>query len=303
MCLRERAEIQEMLRAVKRAMKRITWMVVILLVGAVVICAQQRPAERAGFRPVVVAQLSDLHIGLNKEKHPDVDPEAQLKRAIEMINARGVDAIVVTGDIGDNPSGWPKAHELMKQVNAPVYWLPGNHDVHQGNPAAFRKFWGHDYFSFRIRDVEFVCINSQLLGNYDDMNAPEPQPLSSETASEAQKMLVWLEHPENAGEPAPRIRIAVQHVPIWRGGKAPDTKHYWTTHEPWRTREIDVLRKLGVHDVIAGHWHKPATVNEDGFTQHVAPAVSFAGPHIPIGFVIHTIGSDGGVQDEIVTLN
>lgn len=260
--------------------------------------------RRDGTRPVVVAHLSDLHIGLqqNPMTHGATDPEAQLKRALEVINARGVDAIIVTGDIGENPSGWPRAREILKQAKAPVYVLPGNHDTPRGDPAAFRDFWGKDYFSFRVRDVEFIGIDSQLLGNYDNFNAPQPADLSPETAREAERMLAWLAHPDSSPA-APRVRIAVQHVPIWRGGQAPDAKVYWTTHEPWRTREIELLRKLGVRDLLAGHWHKPATIEEDGFAEHVAPSVGFASTGVSIGFAIQTIGTDGSVKTELVPLN
>jgi 3',5'-cyclic AMP phosphodiesterase CpdA len=280
------------------------FLVVAVMVSAIVASEAQVKTKAATSRPVVIAHLSDLHIGLrqNPMTHAGADPAAQLTRAIEMINSRGVDAIIVTGDIGDNPSGWSQARELLKKAKARVYVVPGNHDVSHGDPAAFRAFWGRDYYTFRVRDVEFVCLDSQLLGNYDHMNAPEPEPLPPEGVREAEKMLTWLKQVKKES-PAARVRIAVQHVPIFTGGMAPDAKVYWTTHEPWRSQEIGVLHELGIRHVLAGHWHKSAAVEEDGISEHVAPSIGFAGSGVPIGFELHIVGSDGSLKSEVVALH
>ena len=287
---------------VRKFLLNFFFLVVVIVCSTATVKAQ--PAANETKRSVVIAHLSDLHVGLreNPMTHAGADPTAQLTHAIEMINSRGVDAIIVTGDIGTDPSGWPQARELLKQARAPVYLVPGNHDVSHGDPAAFRAFWGRDYFTFRIRDVEFICLDSQLLGNYDHMNAPEPEPLPAEGAREAEKMLAWLAELKNERRPG-RIRIAVQHVPMFAGGKAPDAKVYWTAHEPWRSREIALLHQLGVRRVFAGHWHKPALVEQDGISEDVAPSVGFAGAAVPIGFTVHTIAPDGRVKSEVVALN
>ena len=52
--------------------------------------------------PVVVAQISDLHIGLqeNPLTHAPLDPLEHLRRVVAMVNARHPDAVIVSGDIG-----------------------------------------------------------------------------------------------------------------------------------------------------------------------------------------------------------
>jgi 3',5'-cyclic AMP phosphodiesterase CpdA len=302
MRLRQWTKIQEMLRPIMfRKLLPNLLLVVAVMISAIMASEAQVNEKAATSRPVVIAHLSDLHIGLrqNPMTHAGADPAAQLTRAIEMINSRGVDAIIVTGDIGDNPSGWPEARELLKKAKAPVYVVPGNHDVSHGDPAAFRAFWGRDYFTFRVRDVEFICLDSQLLGNYDHMNAPEPEPLPTEGVREAETMLAWLKQVKKQSRAA-RVRIAVQHVPIFSGGRAPDAKVYWTTHEPWRSQELGLLHELGVRHVLAGHWHKSATIDEDGISEHVAPSIGFAGAGVPIGFELQIIASDGSVKSEFV---
>jgi 3',5'-cyclic AMP phosphodiesterase CpdA len=253
---------------------------------------------------VVVAQLSDLHIGLkeNPLTHAPLDPLENLRRAVAMVNARRPDAVIVSGDIGETPAGWPAARTALKAVKAPLYWIPGNHDADSRSVAQYRKQFGRDYYRFRVRGVEFYVLDSQLLGNYDHINAAQPEPLPAATVAESEKMLRWLQELVQAARSKPGVvRIAVQHVPLSAGGKAPDARPYWTTQEPYRSREIALLRDLGVKDVLAGHWHKSALFAADGFTHHVAPAVSFsAGP--PVGFALHTIAADGRVATEFVNL-
>lgn len=75
---------------------------------------------------VTIAQLSDTHLG---EGH---SPQAadNLRKAVEMINARHPDAVVVSGDIGERPENRGHAKEILQALAAPVYYVPGNHDLH-----------------------------------------------------------------------------------------------------------------------------------------------------------------------------
>ena len=95
----------------------------------------------------------------------------------------------------------------------------------------------------------------------------------------------------------------MQHVPISRADGFPnDPKPYLTTQEPYRSRELDLLRRLGVKHVFVGHWHKGMVYNADGLTYHVAPATSWSPFGAPLGFAMHTISDHGDVQTEFVYL-
>ena len=187
-------------------------------------------------------------------------------------------------------------------MQAPLYWTPGNHDVDSRTVAQYRKRFGRDYYRFRVRGVEFYVLDSELLGNYDHINAPRPEPLPPETVAESERMLDWLrkQAPQARAKPGV-VRIAVQHVPVSSGGQAPDARPYWTAQEPYRSREIELLHLLGVKDVLAGHWHKAALFAADGFTHHVAPAVSFSAG-APLCFALHTVAANGTVTTELVKL-
>src|SRR4051812_27594946 len=73
---------------------------------------------------LVIAQLSDSHIGLGTAP----EASANLRRAVDMINQRGnVDAVILTGDLGERPESWDEARDILKGLKAKVYFVPGNH--------------------------------------------------------------------------------------------------------------------------------------------------------------------------------
>jgi len=80
-------------------------------------------------KPVLVAQLSDLHICAEWE---GVDPALQVERVVEAIRTlpNPVDAVVVTGDLADDggAENYRRARQLLERLGAPFHVLPGNHD-------------------------------------------------------------------------------------------------------------------------------------------------------------------------------
>ena len=275
--------------------------IVFLLVGALCAAAQVR-----------IAHISDTHIGLKRA------PQASqnLRRVVEMVNARRPDAVIVTGDIGERPEAWGEARAILSGLRAPVYYVPGNHDVNSRNVERYRAVFTKDYYHFRVKGLIFYALNSQLLGNYDVFEAREPQPLPQETRTESVKMFAWLERaadghsevasckPRGGAAEKPPLVFAMQHVPISRAGGFPnDPKPYWTTQEPYRSRELELLRRLGVKHVFLGHWHKGMVYQADGLIYHVAPATSWSPFGAPLGFAMHTISEDGQVKTDFVYLD
>jgi 3',5'-cyclic AMP phosphodiesterase CpdA len=256
---------------------------------------------------VTIAQISDTHIG---EKH---SPHAvdNLRHAVEMINARRPDAVVLSGDIGENPKAWETARSTLRALKAPLYYVPGNHDVHSNDVERYRGVFGKDYYSFQIKNVTLIAIDSQLLANVDEYDAKRPQPLPRETEEEAERMMSWLDGFRSDGRARSdsdegresKVVIAVQHIPCFRDGNfPPDTKPYWVISDPYRSQEIKMLHELGIRDVLAGHWHNGRVFEREGITWHVAPATSWLPWGGELGFALHTISADGRVSTEFVTL-
>ena len=261
---------------------------------------------------VTIVQLSDTHLG---EQH---SPHAadNLRKAVQMINARHPDAVVLSGDIGENPGEWDKAKSILKGLKAPLYYAPGNHDVHSHDLDRYRSAFGKDYYRFKVKGVTFLVINSQLLGNYDNFEARPLPPLPPHMQDESDKMLAWLKKQgekdqdrdsddgrdrDDGGKSS--IIIGIQHIPVFRDGDfPPDNKPYWVVNDPYRSREMDILHKLGVRHMLVGHWHNGRVFKQEGITWHVAPATSWLPWGGELGFAVHTISRNGDVKTEFVPL-
>lgn len=244
---------------------------------------------------VTIAQLSDTHIGEKRAPHA----AANLQHAVDMINDRRTDVVILSGDIGETPKDWEIARSILKQLKSPLYYVPGNHDVHSNDVERYRKVFGKDYYEFSVKFANFLIIDSQLLGNYDSYEAKAPPQLSPQTENEAQQMLSWLN--KLPREPK-RLYIGVQHIPVFHDNGFPDPKPYWVVSEPYRSREMDILRKLGVRHMLVGHWHNQRLFEHEGITWHVAPATSWLPWGGELGFAVHTISPEGDVHTEFVDL-
>jgi 3',5'-cyclic AMP phosphodiesterase CpdA len=309
------------------------------LLFGLALCAFVCLVPTAGRAQVTIAQISDTHLG---EAH---SPHAfdNLRRAVDMVNARHPDAVIVSGDVGENYDQWLLARGILKWLNAPVYYAPGNHDVHTNDVEKYREVFGPDYYRFQVKGVTFLVIDSQLLGNFDNFDAQSPQPMPPQTEAESQKMLAWLsrqtpgsnsgdggkkrhwwnrggnrdDHPpqrdddddrrsnsNDADDRGGNIVIGIQHIPADRGDNMPpDPKPYWVVNEPYRSRELNLLHRLGVRHMLVGHWHVGNIFERDGITWHVAPSTARLLPWSgQLGFAMHTISRDGDVRTEFVPL-
>lgn len=252
---------------------------------------------RSAEQPITVAQLSDTHIG---DKHAPHAAE-NLRHAVDMINERHPDAVILSGDIGENPKDWAEAKSILEKLKPPLYYVPGNHDVHSNDVERYRKEFGKDYYEFHVKYATIVVIDSELLGNYDKYEAKTPLPLPDATEDESDRMLSWLNDlAKDRGKN--QVVIGVQHIPVFHDGKFPDPKPYWVVSEPYRSREMKALHALGIKHMLVGHWHNGRVFEREGITWHVAPATSWLPWGGELGFAIHTIDTKGDVETEFIAL-
>jgi UDP-2,3-diacylglucosamine pyrophosphatase LpxH len=272
--------------------------------------------SRLLFGQATIVQISDTHIGLSTA------PNAlqHLQTVVNQINAMTSqpDAVILTGDIGETSSDWSTAENTLANLKAVVYFCPGNHDIHTTNISSYRQFFGNDYYSFKVNNITFMVIDSQLLGDFDTFTsgqtAANVQPLPSSVQTESDNMLAWL-----GRQTAVSNEIAVQHVPLFPqslsgGGTYPSTNPYWAIydvqndtdiHHEYRQEEINALTALNIHTMLAGHWHNQrtftATSGSFTLTLRMAPAVAYAiGTGAQVGYTVHTISSTGAVSTQMV---
>jgi len=268
------------------------------------------------FTQATIVQISDTHIGLSTA------PNAlqHLQTVVTQINAMSPqpDAVILSGDIGETTSAWTTAKNTLANLKAPVYFIPGNHDIHTTNISTYRQYFGNDYYSFKINNITFMVIDSQLLGDYDTFTSGQTpanvQPLPASVQTESDNMLAWL-----GRQTAVSNEIAVQHVPLLPqslsgGGTYPSTNPYWAIydvqndtniHHQYRTEEINALMALNITTMFAGHWHNQrnftATSGSFMLDLRMAPAVAYAiGTGAQVGYTVHTISSTGGITTQFV---
>ncbi|HET9281693.1 MAG TPA: metallophosphoesterase [Candidatus Angelobacter sp.] len=268
------------------------------------------------FAQATIVQISDTHIGLSTA------PNAlqHLQTVVTQINAMSPqpDAVILSGDIGETTSAWTTAKNTLANLKAPVYFIPGNHDIHTTNISTYRQYFGNDYYSFKINNITFMVIDSQLLGDYDTFTSGQTpanvQPLPASVQTESDNMLAWL-----GRQTAVSNEIAVQHVPLLPqslsgGGTYPSTNPYWAIydvqndtniHHQYRTEEMNALMALNITTMFAGHWHNQrnftATSGSFMLDLRMAPAVAYAiGTGAQVGYTVHTISSTGGITTQFV---
>src|SRR6185437_4492186 len=168
---------------------------VLLLRSVAYVCATTLVLCAVTLAQVTIAQISDTHIGEKRAPHA----ADNLKLAVQMINDRHPDAVILSGDIGENPEAWEKARSILKHLKPPLYYAPGNHDVHSSDVDRYRSVFGKDYYTFEVKGITFLVINSQLLGNFDNFEARSPQPLPPQTQDESERMLSWLRDQNRGG--------------------------------------------------------------------------------------------------------
>jgi 3',5'-cyclic AMP phosphodiesterase CpdA len=273
----------------------------------------------AALAQATIVQISDTHIGLSTA------PNAlqHLQTVVGQINAMSPqpDTVIVTGDIGETSSDWTTARNALANLKAPVYFCPGNHDIHTTNIATYRQFFGNDYYSFKINNITFMVIDSQLLGDFDTFTSgatpASVQPLPSSVQTESDNMLAWL-----GRQTAVPNEIAVQHVPLFPQIISPTSTYpsnnpYWAIydvqndtniHHEYRIEEINALTALKIPIMLSGHWHNQrnfiATSGSFTLDLRMGPAVAYAiGMGAQVGYTVHTISSTGTVSTQMVACN
>ena len=82
---------------------------------------------------MIVAQITDLHVRAAGADHRKYNTNASLEHIVEALNARETqpDVILATGDLGNVGAHgeYEAAKEILDQLKAPYYIIPGNHDA------------------------------------------------------------------------------------------------------------------------------------------------------------------------------
>ena len=222
-----------------------------------------------------IVQFSDTHIS-----RLGGTPSENTSLLVDFLNEElRPDLVIHTGDVvilnPDSPDDRQAARQLLRQINAPLLVLPGNHDVGESGDdvwmdvsitsdrvARFAGSWGADRF-LRLGDAgtgsqdwAFVGINSERM---------------SSGLPEEDEQWDWL-----AGV-AERVRgksvMLFLHKPLWLLG---GSRAGMTILEPDRERLMSVLAGTRLRVVANGHLHRYRHAYEGDLLTVWSPSLTFA---------------------------
>ena len=103
------------------------------------------------------AILSDVHVT------PGNSNEAQLRLAVDEINAGDADVVLMTGDLTNEGSDVQlrNVKSILDGISKPLYVIPGNHENNWSQSACktFNDLWGDDRFVFEVGRLVVVGMN------------------------------------------------------------------------------------------------------------------------------------------------
>jgi 3',5'-cyclic AMP phosphodiesterase CpdA len=222
-------------------------------------------------KPLFV-QISDTHIGFNKEANPDV--AGTLTQTIDIVNGMS-DApalIIHTGDIThlSKPAEFDLAAQLLGRLRtSEIHTVPGEHDTADATVTEYFSRFGkasdnRGYYSFDHAGVHFIGLINVLqfkaggLGTLGD------------------EQLAWVAADlKNRSASTPIVVFA--HMPLW------------TIYEPWgwgtgdAEQLLSQLRRFGSVTVLNGHIHQIVQKVEGNMTFHTARSTAYPQPIAGVG--------------------
>ncbi len=227
-------------------------------------------AEAATRMPTAVplfVQISDTHIGFNKDANPDVI--GTLNKSIDLVNALPQQPAfaIHTGDVThlSKPEEFDQAQQLLKRMRVTeIHTVPGEHDVTDGPGTEFFNRYGRPsnnkgYYAFDAGGVHFIAL----------VNVMSFKPGGLGALGDDQ--LAWLKN-DLAGRSASQPVVVFAHMPLW------------TIYEPWGwgTAEGDqiaaLLARFGSVTVLNGHIHQIVQKVEGNITFHTARSTAYPQP-------------------------
>ncbi|HSY07692.1 MAG TPA: metallophosphoesterase [Steroidobacteraceae bacterium] len=217
-------------------------------------------------KPLFV-QISDTHIGFNKDANPDVN--GTLTQSIDLVNGMTEQPalIIHTGDIThlSKPAEFDLAQQMFSRLRTTeMHTVPGEHDTTDPTVTEYFNRFGKasdnkGYYSFDHAGVHFVALINVLQFKPGGLGTLGPE------------QLAWLAA-DLKGRSASTPVVVFAHMPLW------------SIYEPWGwgTGDADQLmthlRRFGSVTVLNGHIHQIVQKVEGNITFHTARSTAYPQP-------------------------
>lgn len=215
----------------------------------------------------LLVQISDTHIGFDKEANPDVN--ATLRQSIELVNAlpQAPALALHTGDITHmaRAAEFDVAQQLLAALRVgELHAVPGEHDVPNSDTREYLQRFGkpsanRGYYSFDHSGVHFIALVNVL-----GFKPGAPGALGAE-------QLAWVSADlKDRTDSTPIVVFA--HMPLW------------TVYAPWGWDTGDAaaliaqLRRFGSVTILNGHIHQIVQKLDGHITFHTARSTAYPQP-------------------------
>jgi 3',5'-cyclic AMP phosphodiesterase CpdA len=212
-------------------------------------------------------QISDSHIGFNKDANKDVI--GTLQKAIAKINAlpSPPDFVLHTGDLShlSEAEEFDALEQNLKSLKTgEIFYVPGEHDVISDNGALYKerfgkKSLGSGWYSFDKKGVHFIGLNNVLNireGGLGIIGAEQLEWLKKDLA------------PLSSSTPI----VVFAHIPLW----AVYPQWGWGTDDA--EQALGFLKRFGSVTVLNGHIHQIVKKVEGNISFHTAMSTAFPQP-------------------------
>ena len=209
---------------------------------------------------LIIAQLTDMHIGPTDGPYRNMPVRQQFLEALQTLATRKLDLLVLSGDLAAE-AGEPEAYHWLKQClakfPAPYAVMAGNHD-HVGRMT--------DLFNLPASDsvAGMLCFHRTLKGKRLLF-------LDSSSYTLPLSQLDWLrtQLTANAHE---EVLLFIHHPPLLCGCRFMDSRYaLQNIDQVW-----PVLVQLPqIKHIFCGHYHTEKTITQEGKTVYLTPSTTF----------------------------
>ena len=217
---------------------------------------------------MLIGQITDFHVRAHDEESTfGIDNNANLRAAVAMLNALdpAPDVVIGTGDLTNRgrPEEYAALRDLLAPLEAPIYLIPGNHDV----PRLLRETFGdHDHLAGEGEFVSYAVDGYPLRLVALDSTLPD-----AHNGAVCTERLAWL---RSRLEEAPeRPTLLFMHHPPFRTG-------IWWMDGIGIVEGVAELRDLldahpQVQRIACGHLHRAIQANLGRTPVSVCPSTSY----------------------------
>jgi 3',5'-cyclic-AMP phosphodiesterase len=217
---------------------------------------------------LVLAQVTDMHIGASNAKYRGIDVRQQFLNVLQRLAKKPLDLLVLSGDLAA-VEGEPEAYAWIRQVLTtfpyPYVIMAGNHDHVERMLSAFnlqnsdvslrklyfsrlikgRRLLFLDSASYRVTKQQLEWLSEQLVKSK----------IKNPRAKNQEQVLLFIHHPPLKCE----CQFMDEHCALQN------------MDEVWQVLE----QFPQIKHIFCGHYHAEKTVSKNGKFVHLTPSTAF----------------------------